>query len=404
MCKINKSHLITAFVLVFLSTSVFGQDRRKSATIAFYNVENLFDTIVSVGYIDGTKNPEHPYYHIQIPKKDIDKYEYDKDFRGPYTFENIKGKKVIRPLILQEDEFSPKGTKVWGKERYERKLHQLAKVINEIGRCETNSCPVIVVLSEVETFETVEDLANQPILKPYNYGVIHFNSFDARGIDLAFLYQQNRFRLTVAKAYPIEIFNQETGRRIYTRDIIRITGFLDGEEMTFLVNHWPSRFGGEKRSQPNRMAAAKVMKDIFDEIRYENPDAKIIAMGDFNDDPEDRSIAEGMGAVFDSKKVEKNDIYNPMVEVRKKTKVEGTLAYRDAWNLFDPFLVTGTLVVESDKHKYKVGSTKIFAPSYLRTPDGPCKGFPYRMFGGDTFYPDGYSDHFPVYMILVKDL
>lgn len=402
MFKIKDLITISSCLFLLFSTSVLSQQRFQSAAVAFYNVENLFDTIVSVDYIDGTRSPEDPLYHISIPKSDIHKYD-TVYFRGPYTHEAIKGKKVIRPLILQEDEFSPRGAKVWNYERYQRKLHQLAVVIADLGKAETKTAPVIVGLSEVETFETVEDLANQELLKPYNYGVIHFNSFDSRGIDLGLLYQKERFKVTVAKPYPIEIFSAE-GRRIYTRDILRVTGLLDGEEITFLVNHWPSRFGGEKRSQPNRMAAAKVMKEIFDEIRAEDPDAKIIAMGDFNDDPVNPSIKKGMGAIGDKKKVKKEDIYNPM-EVIYKNKGVGTLAYRDAWNLFDQFLVTGTLVENSKNFDtYKMHKAEIYAPNYLRVPDGPYKGFPYRMYGGDTFYPDGYSDHFPIYTILLREV
>lgn len=401
MFKIKESLSILSFLVVF-STSLNAQQKYQAATVAFYNVENLFDTIVSVDYIDGTRSQNDPLYHVTIPEADI--YKYDTVyFRGPYTHEAIQGKKVIRPQILQKDEFSPKGTKVWNHERYQRKLHQLSKVIVELGKEETKNAPVIVGLSEVETLQTVEDLANHPILKPYNYGAIHFNSFDARGIDLGLIYQKNRFQVTFAKPYPIEIYSPE-GKRIYTRDILRVTGLLDGEEMTFLVNHWPSRSGGEKRSMPNRMKAAEAMKKIFDEIRAENPEAKIIAMGDFNDDPINPSIKIGMGAIGKKEKVQKEDIYNPMEAIYKKKGV-GTLAYRDAWNLFDQFMMTGTLVDNAKQYdSYKIFKVEIYSPSYLRSPSGPYKGFPYRMFGGDTFYPEGYSDHFPIYTVLLRNV
>lgn len=399
MCKFNKSWLITVFVLIFLSTSLSAQQKYKSATVAFYNVENLFDTIVSVDYVDGTRKPDDPLYHISIPKADISKYD-TVYFRGRYTYDLIDGKKIIRPLILQEDEFSPKGKKEWNSEKYYRKLHQLAKVISQIGKDETGTPPVIVGLSEVETKEVVEDLVTQPALKPYNYGVIHFNSFDARGIDLALIYQKSRFTVTLAKPYPIDIIGPD-GKKVYTRDVLRVTGLLDGEEITFLVNHWPSRSGGEKRSQPNRLKAAEVEKSIFDEIRSENPNAKIIAMGDFNDDPVNASVKEVVGTVGKKESVKKDDIYNPMESMYKKGL--GTLAYRDSWNLFDQFFVSGTLVDNDKKFDtYKLYKVEIFSPPYLYSPDGPYKGYPYRMFGGDTYYPDGYSDHFPIYTVLLR--
>ena len=321
-------------------------------------------------------------------------------FQRSYTYEPSKAK-IIRPLILQEDEFSPRGSKVWTSTRYQRKLDQIAFAINNIGREETNNAPVILGVSEIETRVNLEDLANHELLRPYNYGVVHFNSFDARGVDVGLLYQKSRFKVTLAKPYPIETFSPE-GDRKYTRDILRVTGELDGEEITFLVTHWPSRFGGEKRSQPSRMAAAKVMKEIFDEIRAEDPKAKIIAMGDFNDDPINHSIKKGLGTVGIRDKVKDEDIYNPM-EVLYKRKGIGTLAYRDAWNVFDQILTTGTLIDHERKFEtYKMLKTDIFSPEYLRTPDGQYKGFPYRSFIGDTFYPDGYSDHFPVYSILIR--
>lgn len=388
-------------MIMMLSTSALAQQRYQSATIAFYNVENLFDTIVSAAYIDGTRSPEDPLYHQSIPKSDIPKYD-TVYHRGPYTYEAIEGKKIIRPLILQEDEFSPRGSKGWNHHKYQRKLDQITFAISNVGREETHSAPVIVGLSEVETYETIEDIANHKALKSYNYGVVHFNSFDARGVDVGLMYQKSRFKVTLAKPYPVEIYSPEGDRR-YTRDILRVTGELDGEEITFLVTHWPSRFGGEKRSQPSRMAAAKVMKGIFDEIRSENPEAKIIAMGDFNDDPINHSIKKGIGTVGNRDKVKNEDIYNPM-EVLYKRKGIGTLAYRDAWNVFDQILVTGTLIDHDRKFEsYKMLKTEIFSPNYLRTPEGQYKGFPYRSFRGDTFYPDGFSDHFPIYTILIRE-
>lgn len=399
MCKIKNYWLIATLIPIFLSTSVFGQEKFQAATVAFWNVENLFDTIVSVGYIDGNKSPEQEDYYIQIPKSDIAKYDTTY-FRGQYTYENIKGKKIIRPLILQEDEFSPKGKKEWNSEKYHKKLSQLSKVILQLGKEETGSAPAIVGLSEVETREVVEDLVKQPALKAFDYGVIHFNSFDARGIDLAVIYQKSRFVVTKAKPYPIDIFDMD-GKKIYTRDVLRVTGLLDGEEVTVLVNHWPSRFGGEKRSQPNRMKAAEVVKRIFDEIRAENPDAKIISMGDYNDDPVNPSIKKGIGSIGDKEKIKQGDIYNPMERMFKKGI--GTLAYRDSWNLFDQFFISSGLIENDKKYDtYKVFKVEVFNPPYLHSPDGPYKGYPYRMFGGDTYYPEGYSDHFPIYTVLLR--
>ncbi|HLV24507.1 MAG TPA: hypothetical protein VKY36_07010 [Moheibacter sp.] len=398
MFKINKSLTIFSFLAVSFSTAVFGQQNYKAATVAFYNIENLFDTEISAGYIDGTLSPTDPNYHISINVNDIPNYDTE-SFKGDYTYENISGKKIIRPLILQ-DEFSPSGKKVWTEERYNQKVKNISHVIAQLGKEETQSAPVIVGLCEIENRKTVEDIANSPELKKYDYGVVHFNSFDARGVDVALIYQKSRFQVTSAKPYVIEIFEND-GSRDYTRDILRVTGLLDGEEITFLVNHWPSRSGGEQASRPRRQKAAEVMKGIYDEIRAENPNAKIMAMGDFNDDPVSPSLDKTLQAIPNKGKIKDSDIVNLMYNMFKNGM--GTLAYRDSWNLFDQFIVTGAMIDAQKKFEtYKVFKTEIFSPDYLVQPDGQYKGYPYRMFSGDTFRAKGYSDHFPVYTVLLR--
>ncbi len=399
--KINKSLTYLTLFGLFLTTQLSAQQKFQAATVGFYNVENLFDTEISAGYIDGTRSPEDPNYHISISVDQIPNYETE-SFEGEFTYETVQGKKVIRPLILQKEEFSPSGKKVWTEEKYNQKLKNLAEVISELGKTETQSAPVIVGLCEIENRQNIEDLINQPALKKYDYGIAHFNSFDARGVDVGLIYQKSRFVITKAKPYVIEIFEND-GSRDYTRDILRVTGLLDGEEITFLVNHWPSRSGGEQASRPRRMKAAEVMKGIYDEIRAENPNAKIMAMGDFNDDPVSPSLDKTMGAIPNKGKVKDSDIVNLMYMMFKSGM--GTLAYRDSWNLFDQFLVTGTLIDKDKKFEsYKVFKTEIYSPSKLVQPDGQYKGYPYRMFSGDTFRAEGYSDHFPVYSILLRDI
>lgn len=400
MYKIIKSLTNFTLLVTLFSVQLKAQETYQAATVAFYNIENLFDTEISVGYIDGNREYTDPSYHISIGANEVAKYD-TVSFKERYTYENISGKKIIRPLILQ-DEFSPAGKKVWTKERYNQKLKNISEVISQLGKTETQSAPVIVGLCEIENREVVEDLINQPALKQYNYGVAHFNSFDARGVDVALIYQKDRFKVTKAQPYVVELYEND-GSRDYTRDILRVTGLLDGEEITFLVNHWPSRRGGEKASMPKRQKAAQVMKGIYDEIRAKNPNAKIIAMGDFNDDPVSPSIKENLGAKGEKERVKDSDIYNLMESKFKKGM--GTLAYRDAWNLFDQIITTGTLIDSNKKFEsYKVFKTEIFSPSYLVTPEGQYKGYPFRMYGGDTFYPNGYSDHFPVYTVLLRQV
>ncbi len=399
MFKINKTlTLLIAFQLISTLT-LKAQTKYASATVAFYNVENTFDTIKSVGYIDGTLKYNDPNYHIQIPEADISNYQVE-EFNQAYTYENINGKKIIRPLILQ-DEFLPNGKKNWNTERYFQKINNISKVISELGTDVTGSAPVIVGLCEIESKTNIEDFANSKYLKKYNYGVVHFNSFDARGVDTGLMYQKNRFQVLEAKPHPIFIYDAE-GNRKYTRDILQVTGLLDGEEITFLVNHWPSRSGGEKVSMPSRMEAAKVMKGIFDELKSKNPNAKVIAMGDFNDDPTSPSIKNTFNPAGETSTVKKDGYYDPMLPLFKKGV--GTLAYRDAWNLFDQIISTGSLTTTNkDYSTYKIYKTEVYNKDYLKATEGAYKGSPNRMWSGDTYRANGYSDHFPVYTILLKE-
>ena len=396
MFKFRKCFSFLIFITIYLTT--YGQNKYSSATVAFYNVENLFDTIESADYINGNLTFTDSNYHISIPADKISNFD-TVFFNQQYTYENINGKKIIRPLILQ-NEFSPKGKKLWNKERYQQKINNLSLVIADIGKDFTTSPPTIVGLSEIENKNVIEDLIQSEHLKKYDYGIVHFNSFDARGVDVGLIYLKNRFIIKEAIPHPIYIFDANTERK-YTRDILQVTGLLDGEEITFLVNHWPSRSGGEKISMPSRMEAARVAKSIIDGIKSNNKEAKIILMGDLNDDPNSPSVKETFNPAGEMKNVIDGGFYNGLMPLFKKGI--GTLAYRDSWNLFDQIIATSSLITnEKDYTTYKIYKTEIYNKDYLIAKEGQYKGYPNRMWSGDTFRANGYSDHFPVYTILLK--
>ena len=398
-CKFKKSLIFSYIILLFFSVLTFGQEKQyQAAAIGFYNVENLFDIYPSAGYIDGTLDYQDQFYHTSVKIEDIPTLDTVM-CRCRLTPENLMGKKVIRNIILQH-EFSPSSPKAWDETKYQQKLTNLSRVISEIGKNVTQSAPVAMGLSEIENREVIQDLIDQPALKPYNYGIVHYNSLDKRGIDVGFIYQKDR--LVVQKTHKYElVVNNVDGNRDYTRDILRVDGLLDGEPISFLVNHWPSRSGGEAASFPKRKAAAELLKSIFNEIKTANPDARIIAMGDFNDDPVNPSIAEHLGAKTDKRKLKKGDIFNAMGQMYKDGY--GTLAYRDGWNLFDQIITSETLVGD-DYDNYQIYKTEIFSPQYLVSKEGQYKGYPNRMYGGDSYRADGYSDHFPVYTILLREV
>ena len=400
MHKFNKTLKLLLLPFILFTLKINAQGKYISAVVGFYNVENLFDTIESTGYINGNLNYKDPNYHVSIPISDIPKYDTI-SFKKQYTYENIQGKQIIRPLILQ-GEFLPNGKKRWDTKRYFQKINNISKVLSELGRDFTGTAPVIIGLAEVETKAIVEDLAKSNCLEKYNYGIVHFNSFDARGVDVALMYQKNRFIVTEAKPHPVFIYEAD-GNRKYTRDILQVTGLLDGEVITFLVNHWPSRSGGEKASMPGRIEAAKVAKGIIENLKAINKNAKVILMGDLNDDPNSHSIKEVFKPAAEMKKVKDNGFYDPMIAMFKKGF--GTLAYRDSWNLFDQMIFTASLVTTDKDYKtYKVYKTEIFKKDYLFSKEGQYKGYPHRMWSGDTYREDGYSDHLPVYTILLKSV
>ncbi|AZI66833.1 endonuclease [Kaistella daneshvariae] len=373
---------------------------RKVATIGFLNVENLFDTVPSSDYIDGTKDFSNPAFHRSVPLDSLKYLETTEDYRGEWRNENLKGKKVIRHQILA-DEFTTKSAKNWDSKKYKQKIANEAKVISELGAQYTKTAPAIVGLIEVENRQVIEDLIKHPLLAKYDYGIIHYNSFDARGIDVALIYQKRRFTPTNSLKKEIKIFNDE-GKRSYTRNILVATGFLDNEKIAVFMNHWPSRSGGEAASLPKRNAAAAVLKQQMDSIRLKDPSTKLFAMGDFNDDPVSSSLKNHLKAALNPKDVSAETPYLNLMYPLYKRGV-ASLAYQDAPNLFDQIIVSGNVISDEVGKGYSVYKTEIFAPPYLINKEGNFKGYPFRSWNGDTF-TGGYSDHFPAFVVLQREV
>ncbi len=393
---------IISFVFVMLFCYTYAQQTgqlRKVATIGFMNVENLFDTIPSADYIDGTLDVHNPAFHRSVPIDSLKYLETTEDFRGEWSNEALIGKKVIRHQILADD-FTANSSKNWNSKNYNHKLGNLAKVISELGAKYTNTAPVIVGLIEVENRQVIEDLIKQPALAKYDYGIIHYNSFDARGIDVALIYQKRRFTPTNSLKKEIKIYNDD--KRSYTRGVLTVTGFLDNEKVAFFMNHWPSRSGGEARSLPKRNAAAVVLKQQMDSIRLADPTTKLFAMGDFNDDPISSSLRNYLKTALTPKDLSPETPYlNLMYPLFKKGVA--SLAYQDAPNLFDQIIVSGNVIADKVGQDYSVYKTEIYAPAYLINREGNWKGYPLRSWNGDT-YTGGYSDHFPAFVVLQREV
>ncbi|AZI55815.1 endonuclease [Epilithonimonas vandammei] len=392
-------------LIALLSISLISAQQKKqvrAATVGFLNVENLWDTVRSADYIDGTKDKSNPAFHRSIPLDSIKYLEVtEKDYKGVWNDESLAGKKVVR-MQGGSEEFTPKSGKNYTYKIYKQKLENEAKVISEMGRAYTGTAPVVVGLIEVENRQVVEDLVKEPALAKYDYGVVHYNSYDYRGIDVAFIYQKRRFTPSKSWKKEVKVFG-DNGNREYTRDILVLTGFLDNEKVAFFLNHWPSRRGGEAASLPKRNAAAAILKKEMDSVRSLDPSTKLFAMGDFNDDPISPSLKNYLKAVGNPKDLnEENHYLNLMYPLYKKGVA--SLAYQDAPNLFDQIIVSSNLYSPNNELRkdYSVFKAEVFAPAYLVNKEGNYKGYPFRSWNGDQF-TGGYSDHFPAFVVLQKE-
>ncbi|MEJ5303616.1 MAG: endonuclease/exonuclease/phosphatase family protein [Bacteroidales bacterium] len=310
--------------------------------VAFYNIENLFDTIDSP----------------------------DTDDR----------------------EFLPDGANQWNSNKYKVKLKNMAEVIGQIGDEFVTGGPSIIGLAEVENRTVLKDLINTPPLQGKGYGIVHFDSPDPRGVDVALLYKFRDFKVLNAVAVPLRMKNNP---RFRSRDQLVVSGVSYGDTLHLIVNHWPSR-----RSGPEfRAAAASLTRHIVDSLNSVHPGAKIIVMGDLNDDPTDPSLTQFLQAKGSKKDLKTGDLFNPMYELFKKGV--GSLAYRDAWNLFDQIIVSEPLV-HKKKKGYYLYSTRIFSKPFLFNKEGQYAGYPFRTFAGGAWV-GGYSDHLPSFIILRKN-
>ena len=350
--KALKSILVTITFLLVFSVNAQEDKKFKIHTIAFYNLENLFDTL-----------------------NDPSKYD------------------EASPIMEMAAANRP--------EVYEKKIKGMARVIADIGRDNSNNAPAIIGVCEIENRKVLEDVVNNPLLLEKDYGIIHFEGPDRRSIDVALLYQKALFKPIDSSSHELKIYDDKTRKRKYTRDQLLVSGELDGDLIHVVVNHWPSRSGGEARSRPKRVAAAKVSKRLVDSLQSINPYAKVFIMGDLNDDPTNESVKKVLKANSEKNSVPLKGIYNPYENMFTK-KGFGTTAYRDAWSLFDQIMVTKPLL-DKDYSSYRFYKAGIYNKQYLTNKRGRYKGYPLRSFA-DGGYTGGFSDHFPVYVYLIKEV
>jgi len=353
MRDLAKSILVCALVLVLGAPTLQAQRNKKAnnkqsyktVIVGFYNLENLFDT-------------------IDDPQKN-------------------------------DEEFLPEGKNRWNTEKYTVKLKNMAYAISTIGTDYTPDGVAVLGLSEMENRTVLEDLVSQPEIKDRNYRIVHYDSPDRRGVDVALIYNPRYFKVKHTVTYKTVVPDQPN---FITRDQLLVSGMLDGEEMHFIVGHWPSRYGGEKRSLPGRKAAALLSRHIADSILAINKDAKIVIMGDFNDTPENKSVTEYLRAKGDIDKLKEGEFFNTMYELNSKGI--GSNAYRDTWSILDQIVITpGLLPQEYNTYEYRFA--RVHNKEELKQHSGRYSGYPWRTFAGGV-WTGGYSDHFPTYICLTK--
>jgi hypothetical protein len=322
--------------------------------------------------------------------------DYKVSVMGFYNLENLFD--TINDPLINDEEYLPKGKNEWNTDKYHKKLFNMATVLQKLGAEISPTGFTFLGVAEVENKQVLLDLCAHPLLASRNLQVIHYDSEDERGIDVGLLYQPNYFKPVSSRKVPLQLINPKDGKRDFTRDMLYVCGTVDGDTIHILVNHWPSRRGGEKASEWARIAAAQLNRTIVDSLFAANPMANIVVMGDLNDDPTSPSVEVALDTHPNHRKMKPKQLYNPMIQPYKAGN--GTLAYRDSWNLFDQIILSRAMGSRS-KGTWYLYKMVIFKEPFMIQSEGDFKGYPLRTHAGGQFM-NGYSDHFPVYGVFLK--
>jgi predicted extracellular nuclease len=323
-----------SFLILFSSISFLGI-AQKQLTIAFYNTENLYDTL---------NDPE-----------------------------------------VNDEEFLPSGKNNWTGERYQKKLKSLAMVIDSLG-----GGPDILGLCEVENRKVLEDLVAEKKLAKKKFDLVHENSPDKRGIDVALLYRKSSFKPLFHKMIRVSTDDPN----FITRDILMVKGLVKKKALYVFVNHWPSRRGGEEESKPKRKAAALTLRQTLDSILEKNRQAAFVLMGDFNDSPTDESLQEHLKAKGEQNFQNGKEAFNTMASLALTG--DGSHMFKRKWDMLDQIIVSQGLLTGKSGLSWVQNSSKVYRPNWMQDKYSKNEGEPYRTFSGPK-YKGGFSDHFPVY-------
>jgi len=342
--RLKNSFSFVLFFLLFCNSNLFcqnPQDDKTGIRIMFYNVENLFDP---------TNDP-----------------------------------------LKDDDEFTEEGTRYWSYKRYHDKLNKIAKTAIAIGGWEP---PAVIGLCEIENLQCLQDLIYTSPLKEFGYEIVHQESADARGIDVALLYRPEHFTFLSFYSYKLNF----TVDPRPTRDILYVKGLVGKDTLHLFVNHWPSRYGGQMASEPKRQFAAEVLRQKYDSLMSLNPNANILAMGDFNDHPDDKSMNEILRAKKDTLTMLQGDLLNLIWQYEF---LKGTNKYEHEWNILDQFIATPSLIYASAGLAAPISRAQIFDADYLLEDEKDGIGKTTNRTYVGFSYHGGYADHLPIYMDVI---
>lgn len=355
-----KRSFIVAALLLLMSLSASAQKTQQNYVIGFYNLENLFDI-----YDDPVKN---------------------------------------------DNEFLPEGKNKWTQAKYEKKLHNMAKVIRSMAD-NNKRWHTILGISEIENRLVIEDLVSQPEIADANYQIVHYDSPDRRGVDVALLYKPDQFTYLDSESIPFDFnsdidFSDTDTSYFKTRDILMVHGLIAGEHFAFYVAHLPSRVGGKGGNLRSR--GAEIIYNHSREMEAKYPGIKIVAMGDMNDNPTDDSMAKYLHGQERLENVTPTEFFSPYISMLKAGY--GSLCYQGVWSIYDLELVNynlahapngGFKIQPVTKNHGKEYYGVVFKRPWMTTQKGQYKGYPFRTFSNGAFV-GGYSDHYPTYIVVGK--
>ena len=334
---------IITFAYLVISINAFTQDSSstKRFRAIFYNVENLFD-----------------------------------------SFDDS---------LTNDEEFTPVGTRHWTWDKMNKKINGIYKTIIAVG--EWNP-PVLVGLCEVENGLVLYRLTHETPLLKYDYSIVHRESPDPRGIDVALLFRSDLFTPQETRFFRVA-FSDDPNRK--TREILYVRGVLNGiDTLHVFINHWPSKYGGELESNSGRFDAANTLKQKVDSIKIFYPDARILIMGDFNDEPESTPLVDGLKVCLNNSTKCPSGLVS--ISAILKSKGEGSYKYKGIWGMIDQIIVSESLLDKKHRIATSPENASVFKADFLLEPDEDFIGDkPFRTFAGFKYH-GGFSDHLPVYI------